>query len=34
MAKTVWILGAGFSKPLGGPLLTELFTDESKGTSS
>jgi hypothetical protein len=23
--KTVWILGAGFSKPLGGPLLTELF---------
>jgi hypothetical protein len=26
MGKTVWILGAGFSKPLGGPLLTELFS--------
>ena len=21
----VWILGAGFSKPLGGPLLVDLF---------
>ncbi len=31
MAKTVRILGAGFSKPLGGPLLTELFTEESLG---
>lgn len=31
MAKTVWILGAGFSKPLGGPLLTELLTEESLG---
>src|SRR5512141_2600521 len=24
MAKRVWILGAGFSKPLGGPLLQDL----------
>jgi hypothetical protein len=30
MVKTVWILGAGFSKPLGGPLLTELFTEQSE----
>ena len=26
MSKTVWILGAGFSKPLGGPLLRDLMT--------
>jgi hypothetical protein len=26
MARTVWILGAGFSRPLGGPLLPELLT--------
>jgi hypothetical protein len=27
--KVVWILGAGFSRSLGGPLLSELFTWES-----
>lgn len=27
--KTVWILGAGFSKPLGGPLLDDLLTRTS-----
>jgi len=27
--KTVWILGAGFSRSLGGPLLTDLFRQES-----
>ncbi|MFT5327805.1 MAG: hypothetical protein ACI8P0_005701 [Planctomycetaceae bacterium] len=26
MSKRVWILGAGFSAPLGGPLLTDLFS--------
>jgi hypothetical protein len=26
--KTVWILGSGFSKPLGGPLLCDLFRQE------
>jgi len=26
MPKTVWILGAGFSAPLGGPLLKDLFS--------
>jgi SIR2-like protein len=30
MARTVWILGAGFSKPLGGPLLDELLTAGSQ----
>ncbi len=25
-ARTVWILGAGFSRPLGGPLLSDLFS--------
>ena len=25
--KRVWILGAGFSQPLGGPLLTQLFAE-------
>ncbi len=29
MGKTVWILGAGFSRALGGPLLTELFSPGS-----
>ncbi|WP_242392001.1 hypothetical protein [Anaeromyxobacter oryzisoli] len=29
MNKIVWILGAGFSKPLGGPLLTELLSPGS-----
>jgi hypothetical protein len=29
MAKTVWILGAGFSEPLGGPLLTDMLTNGS-----
>jgi hypothetical protein len=29
--KVVWILGAGFSKALGGPLLKELFTPKSAG---
>jgi len=24
---TVWVLGAGFSRPLGGPLLTDLFSE-------
>ena len=28
MARTVWILGSGFSKPLGGPLLRDLFRQE------
>jgi hypothetical protein len=27
--RVVWVLGSGFSKPLGGPLLTELFTPGS-----
>lgn len=27
--RIVWILGAGFSKPLGGPLLKDLFTTSS-----
>jgi len=27
--KTVWILGAGFSKPLGGPLLDELLSSRT-----
>ena len=26
----VWVLGAGFSKPLGGPLLPQLFTEEAQ----
>jgi hypothetical protein len=25
MSKRVWILGAGFSQPAGGPLLKDLF---------
>ncbi len=29
--RIVWILGAGFSKPLGGPLLADLFTPASPG---
>jgi hypothetical protein len=29
MAKTVWILGAGFSRSLGAPLLADLFSEES-----
>jgi hypothetical protein len=29
MAKTVWILGAGFSKSLGGPLMPDLLSLES-----
>lgn len=29
--KTVWILGAGFSRPLGGPLLPELLSSGSIG---
>jgi hypothetical protein len=29
MDKIVWVLGAGFSKPLGGPLLTDLLTPQS-----
>ncbi len=29
--KIVWILGAGFSRHLGGPLLGEIFTPASKG---
>jgi len=28
--KTVWILGSGFSKPLGGPLLRDLFRQENE----
>jgi hypothetical protein len=28
MGKTVWILGSGFSKPLNGPLLRDLFKQE------
>jgi hypothetical protein len=28
MPRTVWILGSGFSKPLGGPLLRDLFRQE------
>jgi hypothetical protein len=28
--KIVWILGAGFSKSLGAPLLSELLTPESR----
>jgi len=27
----VWILGAGFSRPLGGPLLGDLFSEASAG---
>lgn len=27
--KVVWVLGAGFSKPLGGPLLNDLLTSKS-----
>jgi hypothetical protein len=30
MARTVWILGAGFSRPLGGPLLGQLLTPASQ----
>ena len=30
MANTVWVLGSGFSRALGGPLLTELFTSGSR----
>lgn len=29
MANTVWILGAGFSRPLGGPLLNDMLTPAS-----
>lgn len=29
--KTVWILGAGFSRSLGGPLLTDMFRQEVEG---
>ena len=29
MARTVWILGAGFSRPLGGPLLPDLLSPET-----
>ncbi|HEY2030914.1 MAG TPA: SIR2 family protein, partial [Myxococcales bacterium] len=29
MGRTVWVLGAGFSKPLGGPLLGDLLLPES-----
>lgn len=29
-SSVVWILGAGFSQPLGGPLLTDLFSKRSK----
>jgi SIR2-like domain len=29
-AKAVWILGSGFSAPLGGPLLSDLFRQETK----
>jgi hypothetical protein len=29
MEKIVWVLGAGFSRPLGGPLLTDLLTPQS-----
>jgi SIR2-like protein len=32
MGKTVWIVGAGFSKSLGGPLLPQLFTQASELT--
>jgi hypothetical protein len=28
---TVWILGAGFSKSLGGPLLVDLFRQQARG---
>lgn len=28
MARRVWLLGSGFSKPLGGPLLRDLFRQE------
>jgi hypothetical protein len=28
MARTVWILGAGFSRALGGPLLDDLFSSD------
>lgn len=31
MGHIVWVLGAGFSKPLGGPLLADLFTPASEG---
>lgn len=31
--KTVWILGSGFSKSLGGPLLAELLTEDSEQRS-
>jgi hypothetical protein len=29
MAKIVWVLGAGFSRSLGGPLMADLFTEEA-----
>jgi hypothetical protein len=29
-AKAVWLLGSGFSAPLGGPLLSDLFRQETK----
>lgn len=29
-AKVVWVLGAGFSKPLGGPMLADLLSLESR----
>lgn len=28
--RVVWLLGAGFSKPLGGPLFSELISDQSE----
>ena len=28
--RVVWIIGAGFSRPLGGPLLTDLFSWKSE----
>lgn len=30
MYRTVWVLGAGFSRPLGGPLLPDLFSSASR----
>jgi hypothetical protein len=30
MSRIVWVLGAGFSKPLGGPLLPDLFSSGSR----
>jgi hypothetical protein len=31
--RRVWVLGAGFSKPLGGPLLRDLFRMEARGSA-